>query len=181
MIFGSKEILLKNGETAILRSPRLEDAQEMAQYLKTCAGETHFLLRAPEECTETMQQETDFLQKMIDSPTSLTIVCEVDGEIAGNCQINFNARVKTRHRASIGIGLLKKYWNLGIGTAMLRELIATAKERNIYQIELEVIEGNERAMGLYRKMGFEIVAAKPDAIRLKDGTMLKEFFMVKKL
>lgn len=181
MIFESKEILLKNGETALLRSPRLEDAQEMAECLKTCASETHFLLRAPEECTETAEQEADFLQKMIDSPTSLMIVCEVGGQIAGNCQINFSTRVKTSHRAGIGIGLLKKYWNLGIGTAMFREMIAAAEERGIYQLELEVIEGNDRAMGLYRKMGFEVSAAKPDAIRLKDGTLLKEFFMVKKL
>lgn len=181
MIFESKEIQLRNGETALLRSPRLEDAEEMAEYLKTCAGETHFLLRSPEECTETTEQEADFLQKTIDSPASLMIVCEFQGEIAGNCQINFNTRMKTSHRADIGIGLLKKYWNLGIGTAMFEELIRIAKKRGIYQVELDVIEGNDRAMGLYRKMGFEVAAAKPDAIRLKDGTMLKEFFMVKKL
>ena len=49
------------------------------------------------------------------------------------------------------------------------------------QIELEVIEGNVRAMSLYEKMGFEIVAATPNAIKLEDGNLLKEFLMVKPL
>lgn len=181
MLFEKKSIRLKDGREAILRSPQLEDTSEMLEYIKTTSAETHFLLRCPEECTETLDQEQAFLQRMIDSPNSLMIVCEVDGKIAGNCQINFNSRLKTSHRASIGIGILKAYWCLGIGTAMFEEMIRIANERGIYQLELEVIEGNERAMGLYRKMGFVVVSAKPDAIRLKDGTLLKEYFMVKKL
>lgn len=181
MLFERKTIRLKDGREAVLRSPKLTDTSEMLEYIKTTSAETHFLLRCPEECTETLDQEQAFLQRMIDSPNSLMIVCELDGSIAGNCQINFKSRLKTSHRASIGIGILKAYWCLGIGTAMFEELIRIAKERGIYQLELEVIDGNVRAIALYRKMGFEIVATKPDAIRLKDGTMLDEHIMIKKL
>lgn len=44
-------------------------------------------------------------------------------------------------------------------------------------MELEYVEGNDRAKRLYEAT----VAEKPNAIRLKDGTMLKEYFMVKYL
>jgi RimJ/RimL family protein N-acetyltransferase len=111
----------------------------------------------------------------------MMIVCEVDGRIAGNCSIIFNSRIKTRHRASVGIALLKDFWGLGIGTLMFEDMILLAKQRGVMQIELEVVEGNERAMALYRKMGFEIAAEKPNAICLKDGTLLKEFIMIKML
>lgn len=182
MIFPSKTVTLKDGRTALLRAPRVEDAAEMLAYLKTTAGETHFLLRAPEECTQTIQQEADFLQGMLDDPNAMMIVCEVSGRIAGNCQITYKTKLRNRHRAMIGIGLLKEFWNLGIGTALLRELIAAAENRgDILQVELEVIEGNTRAMALYEKMGFSTVAAKPNAIRLPDGTLLKEFYMVRPL
>ena len=46
---------------------------------------------------------------------------------------------------------------------------------------MEFIEGNDRARYLYEKFGFRVVAEKPDAFRLKDGTMLKEFYMQKYL
>ena len=36
-----RKILLKNGETAILRSPQKEDAQQMIDYMRATSGETH--------------------------------------------------------------------------------------------------------------------------------------------
>ena len=109
------------------------------------------------------------------------ISCEIDGEIAGNCQIMFQERLKTRHRARVAISVLQKYWNLGIGTALFREMIEAASRRGVLQMELEFIEGNERARHLYEKMGFRIVSEMPNAVRLRDGSFRKEFVMVKML
>lgn len=181
MIYESKTFRLKNGQEALFRSPTCEDAAEMVEYLKATAGETEFVIRYPEECSDTEASEAAFLQRINDSPIDLMIVCEIDGKIAGNCQLAFHGRIKTQHRAGVAIGILQEHWGKGIGTAMFEEMIRIAKARGIHQLELEVIEGNERALGLYRKMGFETVAQRPDAIRLKDGTLLKEFLMIKKL
>ena len=181
MILEEKLISLKGGKTAVFRSPKAEDAEPMLSYMKVTAGETPYLIRYPEECTETAEQEAAFLQKMADSPIDLMIVCMVDGKLAGNCRLALHGRIKTRHRAGVAIALVKEYWGLGIGTAMFEEMTRCAREHGITQLELEVIDGNERAMALYRKMGFEIAATKPDAIRLKDGTMLDEHIMIKKL
>lgn len=181
MIFKSKTVTLKNGSDVIFRSPADDEAEKMLDYLKTCAGETEFILRYPEECSIDATQEQQYLASINESDTGMMIVCEIDGEIAGNCQLALNKRMKTRHRASVAIAIVKKYWGLGIGTAMFAELIAQAKQCGVEQLELEYIEGNERARGLYEKTGFVIVAEKPDAIRLKSGKSLREFFMVKRL
>ena len=81
----------------------------------------------------------------------------------------------------MAIGILREYWSLGIGSVMFAELVRVAKEQGILQLELDYIEGNARAKSLYEKMGFHEVGVKPDAIRLKDGTMLDEISMLKKL
>ena len=61
-------------------------------------------------------------------------------------------------------------------------MIRIAKERPcLRQLELEFIEGNSRARALYEKFGFRIAGVHPDAIRLKDGTMLAEYLMIKSL
>ena len=181
MLFPEKSVVLKNGQTAVLRSPRVEEAAEMLEYLRDVAEETHFILREPEECDDTLEEEEAFLRAITASPASVMILCEVDGKIAGNCHLSFQKRLKVRHRASVAIALRKKYWGLGIGTAFFREMIAVARENGVSQMELEFIEGNDRARGLYEKMGFRIYAEHPDAIRLKDGTMLKEYRMLLKL
>ena len=110
------------------------------------------------------------------------IACLVDGKIAGNCQIAFRTGMKECHRASVAIALLQDNWNLGIGTRMFEELFRIARERGgIRQIELDFIEGNSRARGLYEKMGFRITGVKPDAIRMRDGSFVNEYLMIKRL
>ena len=61
---------------------------------------------------------------------------------------------------------------------MFREMIEVAQRRDgVHQLELEMIEGNDRALALYRKMGFEIMAEHPDAFLLKDGSTRKAIYL----
>lgn len=181
MNFNEKEIILKDGKKCLFRNPKVEDAKEMNEFLKIVASETNFILRCPEECIETDEEEAKYLQAINDSKYDLMIVAIVDGKIAGNCQLNIHKRLKTRHRASIGIGILSKYWNKGIGTAMFKEMIDIAKKSGIIQLELEFIEGNDRGQALYEKMGFSIFGKRERSIKLTDGTYLSEFWMVKQI
>lgn len=181
MLFCEKEIELKGGRTAVFRSPRPEDAQALLDYMKITSSETPYLLRTPEECTMTVEAEKAFIVKALAQEYDVMILCFVDGNLAGNCRIIRHNKRKTKHRSDVMIALYEKYWGLGIGTAMFREMIALAEGWGVQQLELEVIEGNERAMALYRKMGFETVAERPNAIRSEDGTLLKEFIMIKQL
>ena len=109
------------------------------------------------------------------------ITCFVDGKVAGSCEISFRSGMKTSHRAILSIAILKEYWNPGIGSAMFEELIAAAMRHGTEIIELEFIEGNDRARHLYEKFGFRVVAERPNTFKLKDGSYRKEFYMQKYL
>ena len=183
MIFSETEIQMKNGRKALLRSPCEDDAEEMLRFIRKASGETDFLMAYPEEYADfTLEQEKAFLSSNCNNKNGLMIACVVDGRIAGSCQISFRTGMKDRHRASVAIALLKEFWNQGIGTRMFEELFRAAGERGgIRQIELDFIEGNSRARGLYEKMGFRITGVKPDAIRMKDGSFVNEYMMLKRL
>ena len=181
MIFEEKKITLKNGKTAVMKSPCIADAEKMLNYIKKACGETDFLARYPEEWNITVEQEESWVTRLRSAPNTLGITCYVDNEIAGNCEINFKEGIKTSHRAIVAIAILKDYWNLGIGSSMFEELIAAAQKRETEIIELEFVEGNERAKHLYEKFGFRIISEKPNAFKLKDGTYLKEIYMQKYL
>ena len=183
MEFEPKTIRLKDGREALLRCPEEEDVPGMLEYLSVTAAETDFLMRYPEECGRyTPDGERALFERMKTSPDDLMLACLVEGKVAGSCQLMMNSRLKTRHRASVAIAQRKEFWNLGIGSAMFEEMIRIAKERPcLRQLELEFIEGNSRARALYEKFGFRIAGVHPDAIRLKDGTMLAEYLMIKSL
>lgn len=181
MLFDEKQIILKDGRTAVLRSPRVEDAEKLLNYITKSCGETEYLARYPEEWNTTVEQEEAWVNRLRSSADTLGITCYVDGEVAGNCEISFRGGMKVSHRATIAIAILKDYWNLGIGSAMFEELVSAAQNRGTEIMELEFIEGNDRARRLYEKFGFRIVSQKPNAFRLKDGTYRSEVYMQKYL
>lgn len=183
MTIREMEFTLKDGRKAAIRSPREEDVQEMLDYLYKSSGETEFLLRYPEECVKyTPEGEKALFERVNAADNEAMLVCTVDGRIAGNCMISWSKGIKTRHRASVAIALLREFWGLGIGTRLFEEMIRIAEEHeNILQMELEFIEGNSRARSLYEKMGFRITGVRPNATRLKDGTLLNEYTMIKEI
>ena len=183
MLVKDIEYKLKDGRTALIRSPQDEDIQGMLEYLYISAGETDFILRYPEECGKyTAEGEKALFDKVNKSDNQAMLVCLVEGKVAGNCEITWSKGIKTRHRASVAIALLKEYWNQGIGTRLFQELIRIAEENpDLIQMELDFVEGNSRARALYEKMGFRITGVKPNAIRLKDGTLLNEYSMIREI
>lgn len=181
----TKEVpfLLKDGRKAVLRNPRNEDIPGLLDYLIVSAGETDFIMRYPEECSKyTPEGEAQWIEQNNSSEHSVALVCEVNGKIAGNCNVSRAPWLKIRHRASVAIALLSEFWGQGIGTKMFEEMIRIAESwKDVSQMELEFVEGNGRARGLYEKMGFRITGVRPNAIRLKDGSLRNEYLMVREL
>ena len=181
MILEEKKIVLKDGRQAILKSPCVEDAENLLNYIKKSCGETEFLARYPEEWNMSVEKEEAWVNRVRSAPETLIITCYVDGQVVGNCDLSFFGGMKTRHRATIAIAILKDYWNLGIGSAMFTEIIAAAKAHGTEIMELEFIEGNDRARALYEKFGFQVVSERPNAYKLRDGSYRKEYYMQKYL
>lgn len=183
MIAGNIVFTMNDGREAVLRSPREEDAEALLNFIRTAVAETDFLIMTPGEVDNiTTEEEKNFIKNINCSHNALMLVCFVNGMIAGNCQITFNSNIKLRHKAEIGIAIVSEYWNLGIGTEMFTELIKIANIRpHVTHLTLTFIEGNSRARHLYEKMGFRIAGVIPQSVRLGDGTLLNEYFMIKKL
>ena len=184
MIFKGKKIILKNGKAGIFKTPEPEDAEKMLDYIKTCCGETEFLARYPEEWDISEAGITDekaWINSMRNSTSEVSIACFCDGIIVGHCALSFGKDIKVHHRASIAIAVRKTYWEQGIGSHMFEEMIKAAKDYGTEILELTFEEGNNRGKTLYEKFGFSVISERPNMFKLKDGTMLKEFYMQKVL
>ncbi len=182
MYYLPKKLRLRDGRMALLRSPEpARDAGSMVEVLKTVCGETDFLSMGADEVDVTVPEEERWMADMNKSPKKLMILCEVEGEIAGMCHLHIGEKRREAHRGEIGISLLKKYWEQGIGTAMLEELSGVARQKGLGYLELIVAEGNDRAIALYEKSGFALMHVTPDAQRYPDGTVRADLFMRKVL
>lgn len=151
----NKIINLKNGKEALLRNGEFADGEAVFVNFNETHAETDYLLSYPDENSFDAQQEAEFLKEKTESPNEIEIVAVVDGVVAGTAGIEaVGAKYKLKHRAELGIAILKGYWGLGIGKALMEACIECAKDAGYTQLELNVVAENERAVSLYKKMGF---------------------------
>ena len=182
MDYQEKAFLLKNGKACRLRRPEESDAEMLVRYLKIVWGETRYLMREPEDMSLTVEKEREILKERAESDTGLMLLAEVDGKHAGTAFFDaVGKQNRARHRCNIGVTLYKAFWGMGIGTVLLGEILRYAKIVGYEQAELEVVSENARAIGLYKKLGFETTGTIPRALKYRDGTYADSLLMVKPL
>jgi RimJ/RimL family protein N-acetyltransferase len=107
----------------------------------------------------------------------------VEGDtIVGNAELRGGRIPAERHRATLGMGLLEPYTGRGLGQRLLEEALSWARRAtSLDWIDLGVFEGNDRALRLYQRLGFELVGVRVDAFRLEDGRTIDDRLMTLRL
>lgn len=158
------------------------DAAALIDYLKITTAETPYLIREPEEVVITLEQERSFIQRAKDAERELLLIAEIDGKHIGNCSLMSIAPYKRySHRCGLAIALYQEYCDCGIGKVMMQTVLNMAKNIGYEQAELEVISDNQKAIALYRNLGFEKYGTFPNNMKYSDGTYASADWMMKKL
>ena len=99
----------------------MREGGKVLELMRTCAGETEYLIHYPDEIIRSDESEAAFIQMTNESDGTLMLVCDIDGELVGFCSLNCAGmkKSKVRHRASVGISVISKYWGKGLGTIMM--------------------------------------------------------------
>lgn len=180
MYIETMKMRLRDGRRVILRSPEPEDAAADLACMRQAAGETEFLLNAPEDVPDDVARHAAALEDVRDDPYQLLLLCVAQGEVVGRLHGSVRPRNKECHRFRLGLCVRRAYWGQGLATAMLHVAERVARELGCTQSELEVMAHNPRARSLYEREGYRIVSVHPNAVRFPDGRMTDEYLMIKK-
>ena len=119
---------------------------------------------------ESMEQEIQFLKEKAESENEIEILAEAGGSVVGSAGIwCIRNKEKIRHRAGFGISVDKAYWSLGIGRALTEACIECAGAAGYKQLELDVLADNEKAVALYKSLGFVDYGRNPRGINLRSS------------
>ena len=161
-----KAIRLRDGRECVLRSGTAQDGEAMLDIFILTHGQTDFLASYPDECSMTAEQESAFLQEMAESEREVQILAQMDGKTVGSAGISaVGGREKVRHRAGFGISVAQEYWGLGIGRALTEACVDCARAAGYTQLELDAVAENERALALYKSVGFREYGRNPRGFR----------------
>ncbi len=173
-----EKIILKNGKECILRNASASDAKSIKEHRIVVAGETDYMLRYPDELTMTEEEEAKTLEKKENSANEMMLIAEMDGQLVANAGIYPIGRFdRIKHKADFGVSVKKAYWGMGLGTIMLERMIESARNAGYEKMNLEVIEGNENAIKMYEKFGFQLYGKEEKGFRYRDGSYASIYHM----
>lgn len=75
--------------------------------------------------------------------------------VVGWVDISPKESPRQAHRGTLGMGLVEEFRGQGLGSKLLKEVLAHAKRFGLEKVELQVYSNNQPAIALYRKFGFE--------------------------
>ncbi|MEZ5424862.1 MAG: GNAT family N-acetyltransferase [Pyrinomonadaceae bacterium] len=115
-------------------------------------------------------------------PDRHTYVAEMDGQVVGTFMIKDNQPDLGSHVANAGYMTSPKAFGRGIGTEMGLFSIEEARRLGYRAMQFNiVIKSNERAVRLWRKLGFEIIGEIPEAFDHARNGLTDALIMYRKL
>ena len=166
---------LKDGRTVVVRRGAEPDAEQLLRNINEVGAEHEWIL------TETLAWDPIREQEWIrgfDGASSILYVAEVDGRVVGQIDARIPSFPKARHTANLGIAIVKAYRELGVGRALMERTLAWMKARGVEKATLEVFSTNERAIALYRMLGFEVEAIRKRQYKVR-GQYVDDVLMAK--
>ncbi|GAA0359636.1 GNAT family N-acetyltransferase [Bacillus horti] len=155
MIIKAQEYHVK-GITYTIRSAVLADAQELSDLRLQIDGETEHLDREKGEAFIDKEGFEQIIKTDSELPRNLFLVAVVNQQIVAFSRCEGTYLKRFVHKTEFGVGVLQDFWGYGIGKELLNTSIAWADTNGIKKMTLQVLEQNEKALSLYKKLGFEI-------------------------
>ncbi len=167
----------KDGQEVILRSLKWEDLDDCLTLINALIDEQADITLSEPISRDTQIQWLSNRLAAIEKGHVIQIVAEVSGHVIANTDVKIKTGQRS-HVGAIGIIILKEYRDMGIGTEMLKQLIAQARKRGLKILTLGVFETNKRAKHVYEKLGFRECGQIPGEI-FKNGQYIDHITMVK--
>lgn len=147
--FESVEVQLKNGEKVLIR--KYDHSKDRAKLIEMYLNYDPKLrcLGLPPTSKEAIMSWIDYLAE-----NGFTIIAEKEDRIIGHLVI-----VPTeKNEVDLTIFVHQNYQNLGLGQEMMKLIIDFCRKSGFDAITLVTERTNARAIHVYKKLGFEIVA-----------------------
>ncbi|WP_226793596.1 GNAT family N-acetyltransferase [Bacillus sp. B1-b2] len=159
-----------------IRKIRLNDADCFSKLVQQVEHESEYMLWESGERIITLEQQKNRIESFQKDKKSEILVAEVEENLVGYLIAIGNQPRRVQHIAYIVVGIIEACQGRGIGKALFEALIKWAEEQWISRLELTVRVDNESAVGLYKRMGFEIEGIKRHSIYI-DGKYVDSYYM----
>ncbi|XXM70818.1 N-acetyltransferase family protein [Lysinibacillus sphaericus] len=158
--------MFKDNVEYIIRNVKVEDAEALLDIGTSIISEGEYFIVVSEEVEKKpLHEEKERIQRILENRKETIIVAEVNGIVVGSIEFRSQTRKRLAHTGSVSMSITNKYRGRGIGKALLKALLDWAEENPLIEkVSLGVFSTNQRAISLYKQMGF-----------VEEGRLMKEY------
>lgn len=161
-----------------IRPIRESDGEKFLRLGKLLDQETQFMMLEPGERTLSIEEQAQRIRSVLSHDNEMIFVAENEDRLVGFLGAYGGGFHRNRHSAHIVIGILQDHVGQGIGRQLFEALEQWASRQQLHRLELTVMCHNERAIRLYRKMGFQTEGVKRDSLWI-NGKYVDEYYMAR--
>lgn len=137
-------------ENMLIRKVRPEDYGEIAEIYRHYVEDTDISFELVAPTVEEMERRIESFAAKYPC-----IVCEVDGHIAGYCYAHaWKERPAYSRTLETTVYLSPRFTGRGIGTALMKRLIADCRETGFGALIACITRGNEASCRMHERLGF---------------------------
>jgi RimJ/RimL family protein N-acetyltransferase len=141
------------------------DRDAIIQFAKGLAEEDLMFLR-----TDVTQESTvDTWMNYLKTGRTISIVAEVDGQIAGYSSIHMNEAGWTRHVGELRVLVGRDFRGLGLGKRLTNEAFSMSKDLGLKKVTAQMATDQRSARQVFEHIGFRPEALLADHVMTRDG------------
>ena len=171
-----------NGRRLIIRSLALGDGERLLEFINALLEEKKsnpdLAIIDPSDAMTRAEAERSVARtvKGIGSGEVISLGAFDGDTLVGACDVQRPRPQEIRHTGLLDIAILDGYRGLGLGEAMVSEVLRRSKELGIWLVQLRVFANNNAAIRLYERTGFRRSGLVPNMI-LKNGRYIDDVQM----
>lgn len=141
-------------------------------------GEGEWFITEPDEFPEGVDTKVAVIRDAARSANGVFLVARQDHVLVGWAQVVGGGRRRTRHVGRLEMMVDARVRGVGVGTALLGAVVAWAERSPIvHKLSLNAFAHNTRALGLYRKFGFQEEGRRVREYQFADGSWRDDVLM----
>lgn len=163
-----------------IREATVADAAAVIAFFQQLYAESRFMLYEPGESVPTLSEQEQRIECATAANSGTMFLCEAEHQIIGICFGTRGIAKRSRYSLYIVLGVLQAWSGQGVGRLLMEQLEAWAREHKLHRLELRVQADNQRAIGLYDKLGFKCEGLRAHSLYI-EGRYVDELSMAKLL
>ncbi|MGA3230020.1 MAG: GNAT family N-acetyltransferase [Candidatus Binatus sp.] len=159
------QVKLRDGRSAAIRVMEPHDLDKIVEFAKELPADDLLFLRTDITDRNVVKQWIDNIK----NGHTITLLTEIDGELAAYASVHLDQARWTRHIGEIRVITLPRYRGTGLGRRLVAEVFDLARSLGLKKITAQMTTDQTAARAAFEHLGFQVEAMLSDWVEDRRG------------